>query len=352
MIKRTLYFGNPIYLHTAQEQLCWQIADTAQAINAIELQSDAPTIEQAMQATKPDDFLQGISLLHSQYTKPTNTKSHYAPATNNSKGSIPIEDIGVVILDHAQITISHALIAKLLANNVALITCNDTHHPTGLMLNLEGHSLQSQRWQAQIAASAPLKKQLWQHTVQCKLYNQAQLLATQGIEIGNMQRWQQEVKSGDSQNHEARAAVYYWKKIFATLPDFERGQDGLPPNNMLNYGYAILRAITARSLVGSGLLPTLGIFHSNQYNAYCLADDVMEPYRPIVDKLVLSIIAKYGFVTTLETHIKKELLQIPVLDVLIDGQTSPLMIAMQRTTASLVKCYQGTQRKILYPIQH
>jgi CRISP-associated protein Cas1 len=102
--------------------------------------------------------------------------------------------------------------------------------------------------------------------------------------------------------------------------------------------------------VGSGLLPTLGIFHKNQYNAYCLADDIMEPYRPIVDKLVLAIITKYGIVETLATHIKKELLQIPVLDVQLDGQVSPLMIAMQRTTASLVKCYEGTQRKILYPI--
>jgi CRISP-associated protein Cas1 len=137
---------------------------------------------------------------------------------------------------------------------------------------------------------------------------------------------------------------------FTDIPNFERSRDGLPPNNLLNYGYAILRAITARSLVGSGLLPTLGIFHRNQYNAYCLADDIMEPYRPIVDKLVLSIIDTYGVVENLATHIKKELLQIPVLDVCIGGQTSPLMIGMQRTTASLVKCFEGTQRKILYPI--
>jgi CRISP-associated protein Cas1 len=344
MIKRTLYFGSPIYLKTLQEQLCWQlaIANSYNEENSIQVSS--------IKNDETDDFLRGINDLHNQYAKPINTNKHYTTTDDTSKGSTPIEDIGVVILDHPQITISHALIAKLLANNVALITCNATHHPTGMMLNLEGNTLQSHRWQSQIAATAPLKKQLWQQTVQAKINNQAALLSLQAVEIGNMQKWMQAVKSGDAQNHEARAAVYYWKKLFTTIPNFERGQDGLPPNNLLNYGYAILRAITARSLVGSGLLPTLGIFHKNQYNAYCLADDVMEPYRPIVDKLILSIIHKYGIVQTLETHIKKELLQIPVLDVYIDGQTSPLMIGMQRTTASLVKCFEGTQRKILYPV--
>jgi CRISP-associated protein Cas1 len=342
MIKRTLYFGNPIYLHTSQNQLCWRKADDVKTIAII--------TKQETEQEDQDEFLQGIARLHTLHTQAPTSKPHYTDIADAVQGTTPIEDIGVLILDHAQITISQALIAKLLSNNVALITCDDTHHPTGLLLNLDGNTLQSQRWQAQLQATVPLKKQLWQQTIQAKIENQANLLATQNIEIGNMRRWMQDVKSGDIQNHEARAAVYYWKKIFTDVPNFERSRDGLPPNNILNYGYAILRAITARSLVGSGLLPTLGIFHRNQYNAYCLADDIMEPYRPIVDKLVLSIIDKYGVVETLATHIKKELLQIPVLDVHIDGQTSPLMIGMQRTTASLVKCFEGTQRKILYPI--
>jgi CRISP-associated protein Cas1 len=345
MIKRTLYFGNPIYLHTTQNQLCWQKLDDQKAsVNTVATEVVKHEVEEQ------DEFMQGLAKISAMHTAPVNIKAHYAPSSDNLQGTTAIEDIGVLILDHAQITISHGLIAKLLANNVALITCDDTHHPTGLLLNLDGNTLQSQRWQAQLQATAPLKKQLWQQTIQCKIENQTSLLALQNIETGNMRRWMQDVKSGDTQNHEARAAVYYWKKIFTVIPDFERGRDGLPPNNLLNYGYAILRAITARSLVGSGLLPTVGIFHRNQYNAYCLADDIMEPYRPIVDKLVLHIIDKYGLVENLATHIKKELLQIPVLDVWIDGQTSPLLIAMQRTTASVVKCFEGTQRKILYPM--
>lgn len=295
MIKRTLYFSNPAYLSTKLEQLV-------------------------------------IRLLEQDEEK-----------------SVPIEDIGVVILDHQQISITQTAMAKLLANNVALITCNETHHPTGLMLNLDGHTLQSQKFQAQIEASKPLLKQLWQQTVVAKILNQSLLLNIQNIETGNMKHWMEDVKSGDTTNREARAAVYYWSKLFATIPDFTRERFGDPPNHLLNYGYAILRAIVARSLVAGGLLPTLGFHHKNQYNAYCLADDIMEPYRPYVDRLVLKLVEENKHESELNPALKRELLQIPVLDVIIDEQKSPLMIALQRTVASLAKCYEGDMRKILYP---
>jgi len=305
MIKRTLYFGNPAYLRTKDEQLI------------IESGKD----------------LQGLKNLEGLIK------------------TIPIEDIGVVILDHQQITISQALIAKLLANNAALITCDNTHHPTGLMLNLDGHQLQSQRFKDQLDASLPLKKQLWQQTIQQKITNQANLLQVNRAETGNMKRWADDVKSGDNENHEARAAVYYWTKLFPHFPDFKRERFGAPPNNLLNYGYAILRAIVARSLVGSGLLPTLGIHHRNQYNAYCLADDIMEPYRPFADELVLKFVNANGpnFLDPMTTNMKKEMLALPTVDVTIDGEKSPLMIGVQRTTASLAQCFEGKIRKILYP---
>lgn len=295
MIKRTLYFGNPAYLKTKDEQLVFEGADTGE------------------------------------------TKS------------LPIEDIGVVILDHQQITISQALIAKLLANNVAFITCDNSHHPTGMLLNLDGNTLQSQKFQAQLEATIPLKKQLWQQTVSCKINNQAALLETARVPVKKMRNWASEVKSGDSDNHEAVAAVYYWKNIFQLFPDFKRERYGDPPNNILNYGYAILRAIVARSIVASGMLPTLGIFHKNQYNAYCLADDIMEPYRPFVDKVVLNIVNLNGKFLELTPNMKKELLNIPAMDVMINKEKSPLMVAVQKTTASLSKCFEGNQRKILYP---
>ena len=296
MIKRTLYFGNPAYLKTKNEQLVVEILDTGE------------------------------------------TKS------------VPIEDIGIVILDHQQITITQAVMAKLLENNTALITCNQKHHPIGLQLCLDGHTLQSQKFKVQIAASAPLKKQLWQQTVTAKIQNQAALLSAEREESKYLVKLADTVKSADSTNNEAKAALYYWKHIFPDFLQFTRDPEGMPPNNLLNYGYAILRAIVARSLVASGLLPTLGIFHRNQYNAYCLADDIMEPFRPFADQVVCKIVRMNGKFLEMTPAMKTDILSIPAMDVMIDGQRSPLMNAVQRTTASLAKCFEGSTRKILYPV--
>jgi CRISPR-associated protein Cas1 len=295
MIKRTLYFGNPAYLKTNNGQLIIEMHDSGETRSA------------------------------------------------------PIEDIGLLILDHQQITITQALLAKLLFNNTAVITCDHTHHPTGMLFNLDGHTLQSQKFQAQVEASVPLKKQLWQQTVTCKIENQAALLRHEREEYKLLLTYAKDVKSGDSENHEAQAAAYYWKRIFPDFLEFRRERYGPPPNNLLNYGYAILRALVARGLTSSGLLPTLGIHHRNQYNAYCLADDIMEPYRPFVDKIVCQIIRGNGKFLEMTPNMKKALLEIPAMDVQIDGQKSPLMNAVQRTTASLAKCFEGKSRKILYP---
>ncbi len=295
MIKRTLYFGSPAYLKTKDEQLVFEGPDTGE------------------------------------------TKQ------------VPIEDIGVLIIDNQQITITQALIAKLLANNVALITCDNSHHPTGLLLNLDGNTLQSAKFSAQVEATVPLKKQLWQQTVSAKIDNQAAILEWLRVPVTNMHNWSKEVKSGDSENHEATAAAYYWKNIFPDHLQFRRERYGPAPNNLLNYGYAILRAVVARNLVASGLLPTLGIFHKNQYNAYCLADDIMEPYRPFVDRVVWDIVRMNGIYLELSPKMKQQLLNIPAMDVKIRNEKSPLMVAVQKTTASLAKCFEGKLRKIEYP---
>jgi CRISPR-associated protein Cas1 len=298
MIKRTLYFGNPAYLKAKDEQL---VVDY--------------------------------------------------PDSSKDSTVIPIEDIGVVIIDSPQITVTHVLLNKLLTNNAAVITCNDKHMPSGMLMPLEGNTLQSERYKTQIEASVPLKKQLWQHTVQAKISNQAYVLTTQGVDVEPMGYWQRSVRSGDPDNFEGRAAAYYWKNLFSgvTNDDFIRGRFEDEPNNLLNYGYAVLRAIIARSLVGAGLLPTLGIHHRNKYNAFCLADDIMEPYRPFVDKLVIDISKRFDDLSEITREMKAQLLTIPALDVLLDGKTSPLMVAAQRTAASLNDCFEGTTRKILYP---
>ena len=284
MIKKTLYFGTPIYLRLRNAQLVLR-------------KPDADKLEESFK--------------------------------QDAERTIPIEDIGVVVLDNRRITITTGAMEALLANNCAIITCDSTDLPVGLMLPLCGNTTQSERFRTQIDASLPLKKQLWQQTVRQKILNQATVLSKNtGAIVKNMQVWANEVRSGDPDNFEARAAAYYWRNLFPALPNFVRGREGDPPNNLLNYGYAILRACVARGLVGSGLLPTLGIHHHNRYNAYCLADDIMEPYRPFVDDLVINIMQQYPDYSELTRSIKAALLTIPSLDVTLDGKRSPLMIAV------------------------
>lgn len=309
MIKRTLCFTNPAYLSLKNNQLVIKL----------------PEVETNF--SLPEDFK--------------------AEATK----TIPIEDIGIVVLDNKRITITQGVMEALLENNAAVITCNESHLPIGMHLPLVGNTTQTERMRYQIEASLPLKKQLWQQTISAKIQNQAAVLKQmRGTEVRNMLKWASEVKSGDSENLEARAAVYYWQNAFPMIENFTRSREGVSPNNLLNYGYAILRAIVARALVSSGLLTTLGIHHRNKYNAFCLADDVMEPYRPYVDKLVMQLYDKYPDCEELTKELKAELLSIPVLDVVINGKRSPLMIAVSTTTSSLQKCYSGELRKIVYPI--
>jgi len=309
MIKKTLYFENPAYLSLKNKQLVVKL----------------PEVEK--NDSLPDSF------------------------KAESIRTIPVEDVGVLILDNKQITVTHGLIEALLENNCALITCDSSRMPAGLMLPLSGNTIQNERFREQLDASLPLKKQLWQQTVQSKIENQAAVLKLcRGAETRNMLKWAGDVRSGDSENLEARAAAYYWKNIFPEIEGFTRSREGAPPNNLLNYGYAVLRAVTARALTGSGLLPALGIHHHNRYNAYCLADDIMEPYRPFVDKLTVEIIGtEKNIPADLSKELRAKLLQIPILDVMINGQRSPLMIAVGQTTASLAKCFSGELRKISYP---
>ena len=264
--------------------------------------------------------------------------------------TIPVEDIGAVVLDDPRITITHGLIAALLANNVALVTCDPKHHPTGMMLNLCGNSTQAESFRQQIEAGKPLKKQLWQQVVQAKIGNQATVLQQLGVQATTLTKMAREVKSGDTDNREGAAAAFYWPRLFGQYPGFVRGRDIGYPNNLLNYGYAILRALVARSLVGSGLLPTLGIFHHNRYNAYCLADDMMEPYRPFVDRMVAEIVHwENRTPDRLEKEHKNTLLTIPTLTVTMNGKQRPLLIAASETSASLVRCFSGEQRKLSLP---
>lgn len=307
MIKRTLYFGNPSYLSMRNEQLVLKYP-------AVEKNESLPI--------------------------------HFK---KEAETTVPIEDIGMVIIDHRQITITHDLCEKLIENNSAIVWCDAKHHPTGMTLPFAANDTLSEKTKFQIEASEPLKKQLWRQTIEAKIWNQAVVLKHFDYPHQDLINMSSQVLSGDTGNMEGRAAAKYWDKMLEQF-DTTRGRFDGPPNNFLNYGYAILRATVARNLVGSGLLPVLGIHHRNKYNAYCLADDIMEPYRPIIDQHIFDYIELQQFLPEeLGKKEKAHILDLVNIDVEIEGKKSPLMVGVQRTTASLMRCFMGESRKISYP---
>jgi CRISPR-associated protein Cas1 len=260
--------------------------------------------------------------------------------------TIPIEDIGFLVIDHPEIFLSIPAMNLLVENNTSVIICGKNHLPNGMFLNLNSHHIQQEIFKNQINASLPLKKQLWQQTIIEKISNQGILLQKITTKKNNFDFLASKVLSGDSSNMEGVAANFYWKVFFEQK--FKRERFGDYPNNFLNYGYAILRAATARALSGSGLLNTLGIHHKSKYNAFALADDIMEPFRPIVDEKVAEIMQIYNE-QELNTAIKSELLQILTRTVYFKEEKSPLMVALQKTASSLQQCYTGERKKIKYP---
>ncbi len=266
--------------------------------------------------------------------------------TETRESTIPIEDIGYLVIDHPEVYLSIPALNLLIDNNTAVIICNTNHLPNGMFLNLNSHHIQQEIFKNQINASAPLKKQLWQQTIIEKITNQGILLQKITSKNNNFEFLASKVLSGDSSNMEGVAANFYWKSFFEH--NFKRERFGDYPNNFLNYGYAILRAATARALSGSGLLNTLGIHHKSKYNAFALADDIMEPFRPIVDEKVAEIMQNYSE-QELNTAIKAELLQILTRTVYFKEEKSPLMVALQKTASSLQQCYTGERKKIKYP---
>ena len=262
------------------------------------------------------------------------------------EASIPIEDIGFIVIDNPEIYISITAFNLLIDNNTAVIICNNNHLPNGMFLNLNSHHIQQEIFKKQIAASLPLKKQLWQQTIKEKIKNQGILLNKITNKANHFEFLSSKVLSGDTSNMEAVAANFYWKSFFNH--NFKRERFGKYPNNFFNYGYAILRAATARALSGSGLLNTLGIHHKSKYNAFALADDIMEPFRPIVDEAVNTIVQHYDE-EELNTEIKSMLLQTLTRTVYFKNEKSTLMVALQKTASSLQQCYSGKRKKIKYP---
>lgn len=278
------------------------------------------------------------------------TKLDQLVITNKETGEMttrPIEDLGFVVLDNQQITFTQHVLQLLAENNVSVVICDSKHHPSSMLMHLDTHHIQAERFRHQIAASEPLRKQLWQQTIKAKIRNQAKVLELSGIKNITLLNLANKVTSGDTSNIEGQAARIYWKQLFGD--NFYRQREGPPPNPSLNYGYSIVRAAIARAIVGSGLLPTLGIHHHNKYNSFALADDIMEPYRPFVDLLVyrqIRSIPDYHYITK---ERKAEFLELLSADCSFKSNRSPIMVAMEYSTASLAKCFEGSVKKIDYP---
>ncbi|MCR4808568.1 MAG: type II CRISPR-associated endonuclease Cas1 [Prevotella sp.] len=259
----------------------------------------------------------------------------------------PIEDIGFVVIENPQVSISVPLINELADNNVSVVFCDKKQMPRTMLMTLEGNATQQESYKYQKDASMPTKKNVWKQLVESKIKNQSLLLNKLGKNGDALKPYYMNVKSGDTDNREGAAAREYWSQIFGE--GFRRVREGEPPNNLLNYGYTILRAAVARALIGSGLYPAFGVFHRNRYNAFPLADDVMEPYRPFVDEIVYYIYYD-GAVSELDKDSKGKLLRVLFSDVKMRKDNRQLENALSLTTASLLKMYKGETDKLSLPV--
>lgn len=292
-----------------------------------------------------------ISIGKPAYLRLQNEQLKVEFVDEDREASLPLEDIGLLVMDHPRITVTQRAMSALIANNAAVLWCDDKHLPQGMFFSLGQQNKEfTQKLRHQMNASVPLKKQLWKQVVQAKIRNQAAVLDVLEKPNRKLLSLANDVSPGDPKNLEGQAASAYWKILFAEIEGFTRKRHGASPNNLLNYGYAILRAVVARSLTGSGCLPAVGIHHRNKYNPFCLADDMMEPYRPYVDLLVTDMIRETGELPEeLDKSHKAELLRIPILDSRIGKETCPLMHAVLHTTAALARCYDGSQKKLALP---
>lgn len=259
----------------------------------------------------------------------------------------PIEDVGFVVIENPMVSITVPLLNELADNNVAVIFCDKKMMPKTMLMTLDGNTTQQESYKYQLNASLPMKKNVWKQLVECKIKNQSLLLNKVGKDGGVLKPYYLNVKSGDSDNREGAAAREYWRLLFDD--GFKREREGLPPNGMLNYGYTILRAAVTRALIGSGLYPAFGVFHRNRYNAFPLADDIMEPYRPFVDEIVYHLYYD-GAVNELDSQTKRRLLRVLFSDVKMGKVTRPLENALSLTTASLLKMYKGESDKLSLPM--
>lgn len=259
---------------------------------------------------------------------------------------LPCEDVGVLVLDRKDCVYTHSVMSKLLEYGAVIVLCGEDHIPAGILLSNYKHSAFTARQKLQFSLSEPIKKKLWKQIVKEKIKRQAQNIPESQKEHGILLALIDEVKSGDPSNIEGQAARFYWQAIFGK--DFRRIRAGMWPNKILDYGYMILRAAVARAVVSAGLNPALGLNHCNGSNAFCLADDLVEPFRPKVDKMVMEF-SDRG-VKEIDTYVKREVLSLLFSTVEFDNQKGPFLVQLHSLVANLWNCFTRDAKKLNFPV--
>jgi CRISP-associated protein Cas1 len=269
-------------------------------------------------------------------------------AAGRDEVTLPVADLGVLVVSNPQVTYTQAVLAELVAKGAAFVAC-DTHHlPVGMLLPLDAHYVQTERFALQAAAPLPLRKRVWQQIIKAKVSAQGRLLDELYGDDQDLLAMARKVGSGDPSNTEAQASRRYWPALFAN-PDFRRNRDAEDQNRHLNYGYAVLRAIVARAVAAAGLHPSLGMHHHNRYNSFCLADDLMEPFRPLVDKAVVEIVRSSGPQAALDPQTKTTLIQAVTDRVTVEGDSRTTFDAVAMAASSLVAIIEKRSKRLILP---
>lgn len=267
---------------------------------------------------------------------------------DDARLTIPLAEIGVLMLTHGRVTTTQAVLRGMMEAGGAVVVCDERFMPCGMMLPLAAHGTQTPRILAQAEASKPTRKRLWKQVVQEKIRAQALVLGlARGSSMG-LGEMAKRVRSGDPENVEAQAAARYWPRLFGDV-NFRRRRDADDQNKLLNYGYAVIRAAMGRAICAAGLHPTLGIHHHARGNAWCLADDLMEPYRALVDEVVVELVGLYGDSGPLDKEAKGRLAGLLVMPLMCDGEGRTVQETMSRVAGSLVRVYLGEGERLEYP---
>jgi CRISPR-associated protein Cas1 len=265
--------------------------------------------------------------------------------------TVPIEDLAVLVVANMQVSYTHPVLAGIAEAGAVMVVCGENHLPVGMLAPLAGHTTQTERIAAQIGIGEPKRKRLWQAIVRRKIEMQGSVARELRGNDGGLRAMAARVRSGDPSNVEAQAARRYWPLLIAD-PEFRRRPEGPPPNDLLNYGYAVLRAAVARAVCAAGLHPSIGLHHKNRYDAFCLADDLMEPFRPLVDRAVAGIVQEHGRDASLaDREVKRALLSALTGQVEVDGERRTLFDAAGRLAASLARNFSGQQTGLVLPIR-